>query len=44
MCEVTNPSGSPVQHASLIFHAANFRPYLQALFAERKNRRWPAAA
>ena len=44
LCEVTNPSGSPVQHASLIFHAANFRPYFQALYAEQKNRRWPAAA
>lgn len=42
--EVTNPSGSPVQHASLLFHAANFRPFLQALYEEQKSRRWAAAA
>lgn len=39
---ICNPGGSPVQHASLIFHHANFRPVLGAFFkrlrAERKGR------
>lgn len=44
LLEVRNPTGDPVQHASLIFHAANFRPFLQSLYEEPKGRRWAAAA
>ncbi|MBS0631669.1 MAG: alpha/beta hydrolase [Verrucomicrobia bacterium] len=33
---IANPFGSPVQHASLIFHVANFLPPLAAFYAARK--------
>jgi hypothetical protein len=44
LCEVCNTSGSPVQHASLIFHAANFLPYVRSYYAGLKMRKLAAAA
>ena len=41
---VRNPRGSPVPHASLVFHAANFRPPLMAFYRPLRNRKPRAAA
>lgn len=36
---ITNYSGSPVQHASLIFHCFNFLPAISAFYRNLKNKR-----
>jgi pimeloyl-ACP methyl ester carboxylesterase len=36
---VTNPGGSPVQHASLIFHCSNFLPPISAFYRRLKTRK-----
>ena len=41
---VSNPRGSPVQHASLIFHAENFLPHIGKFYRGLKNRKALAAA
>ncbi|HSY54589.1 MAG TPA: alpha/beta hydrolase [Opitutaceae bacterium] len=41
---ITNHGGSPVQHASLIFHCANFLPAISAFYRRLKPRKaWPVA-
>lgn len=41
---VSNPGGTPVQHASLIFHHQNFRPALSAFYRSLRKRWIPEAA
>lgn len=41
---VTNSLGTPVQHASLIFHVSDFRPPITAFYRRVKHRRWMTAA
>ncbi len=41
---VANPGGAQVQHASLIFHSANFRPVLAGFFRQVRSLRLPLAA
>lgn len=41
---VANPGGTPVQHASLIFHSANFRPVLDGFYRSLRTRRYQLAA
>ncbi len=36
---VDNPRGTPVQHASLIFHVENFRPHFGRFYRALKNRK-----
>ncbi len=38
------PGAAPVQHASLIFHAFEFRPHLEAFYTRLKSRRLRSAA
>jgi hypothetical protein len=41
---VNNPGGSPVQHASLIFHCFNFLPAISSFYKRLKSRKsWPPA-
>lgn len=35
---VTNPGGGPVQHASLLFHSANFLPPISRFYRQLKKR------
>jgi hypothetical protein len=35
---VTNPGGGPVQHASLLFHSANFLPFINRFYRRLKKR------
>jgi pimeloyl-ACP methyl ester carboxylesterase len=35
---VTNPGGGPVQHASLLFHSANFLPFIHRFYRRLKKR------
>jgi hypothetical protein len=41
---VGNPKGTPVQHASLIFHCTNFLPILAGFYRRVRTRREPLAA
>lgn len=41
---ISNPKGSPVQHASLIFHGFNFQPVITAFYRTLKARDFRAAA
>ncbi|MCB1103805.1 MAG: alpha/beta hydrolase [Cephaloticoccus sp.] len=41
---ITNPRGAPVQHASLIFHGANFLPPILAFYRRLKSRKIRVAA
>ncbi len=36
---ITNPDGGPVQHASLIFHSANFRPVLGRFYRQIRRKK-----
>jgi pimeloyl-ACP methyl ester carboxylesterase len=41
---VANPGGAAVQHASLVFHSANFRPVFGRFYGQLRNWRVPRAA
>jgi pimeloyl-ACP methyl ester carboxylesterase len=41
---ISNRRGSPVQHASLIFHCFNFLPHISAFYRQLKSRKIPKAA
>ncbi|MFZ9682041.1 MAG: hypothetical protein ACO3DQ_02380 [Cephaloticoccus sp.] len=41
---ISNPRGAPVQHASLIFHCANFLPPLLGFYRRLKSRKFRVAA
>lgn len=41
---ITNPRGAPVQHASLVFHCANFLPEISAFYRRLKTRKIQSAA
>lgn len=41
---VRNPRGTPVQHASLLFHVANFQPYFGRFYRALKGRKLLKAA
>jgi pimeloyl-ACP methyl ester carboxylesterase len=41
---ITNPRGSPVQHASLIFHVFNFLPPIQIFYRQVRKSKVPLAA
>jgi len=42
--QVSNPQGSPVQHASLIFHCFSFRPHLAQFYRRLRIGKVPCAA